>query len=95
MVAAARVAKMTLYCHFPSKDELILAYLQRRAQLWIDHRLRDEAMRRAAAPGQRLLAVFDAFDDCSGDAPETQRAEQDHRQLVEPPPSTCRTRKPR
>lgn len=63
VVAAARVTKMTLYRHFPSKDELILAYLQRRAPLWIDQWLRDEVMRRGATPVERLLAVFDAFDD--------------------------------
>ena len=63
VVAAAQVAKMTLYRHFPSKDELILAYLQRRAQLWIDQWLREEVMRRGATPVERLLVVFDAFDD--------------------------------
>lgn len=63
VVEAARVAKMTLYRHFASKDELILAYLQRRAQLWIDQWLRGEVMRRGVTPAQRLLAVFDAFDD--------------------------------
>ena len=57
-VAAARVAKMTLYRHFASKDELILAYLQRRAQLWIDQWLRDEVMRRGVTPVERLLAVW-------------------------------------
>jgi AcrR family transcriptional regulator len=63
VIAAARVAKMTLYRHFASKDELILAYLQRRAQLWIDQWLCREVMRRGVTPAQRLLAVFDAFDD--------------------------------
>jgi AcrR family transcriptional regulator len=63
VVEAARVAKMTLYRHFPSKDALILAYLQRRAQLWIDQWLRGEVMRRGVTPVERLLAVFDAFDE--------------------------------
>ena len=63
VIASARVAKMTLYRHFPSKDALILAYLQRRAQLWIDQWLRDEVQRRAATPVERLLAVFDAFEE--------------------------------
>jgi AcrR family transcriptional regulator len=32
IIAEAGVAKMSLYKHFPSKDDLILAYLDRRAQ---------------------------------------------------------------
>ena len=34
VIGAARVAKMTLYRNFASKDDLILAYLERREQLW-------------------------------------------------------------
>ena len=62
ILAEAGVAKMTLYNHFKSKDELILASL----------RLRDERFRkwfvaaveaRAAKPRGRLLALFGALDE--------------------------------
>ncbi len=58
VLAAAGVAKMTLYKHFRSKEELIAAVLERRAST-IAAAL---AERIAAAPGDptaRLLAVFD------------------------------------
>ena len=62
ILAEAGVAKMTLYNHFRSKDELILAALRRR-----DERFRNGFMRaverRAKAPRQRLLACFDALGD--------------------------------
>ena len=63
VVATARVAKMTLYRHFASQDELILAYLTRRAQLWTHQWLQGDVMRRGITPAERLLAVFDAFDE--------------------------------
>ena len=62
ILAAAGVAKMTLYNHFKSKDELILAVLRRR-----DERFRNWFMRtverRAKAPRDRLLAIFDALGE--------------------------------
>ena len=62
VLAEAGVAKMTLYNHFKSKDELILATLRRR-----DERFRNTLMRsveeRADTPRERLLAVFDAHGE--------------------------------
>ena len=58
VVAAARVAKMTLYRHFPSKDELILAYLQRRAPLWIDQWLRDVGHAPRSDPRGKTVGGF-------------------------------------
>lgn len=63
VVASAKVAKMTLYRHFATKDELILATLARREQLWTREWLQDEVNRRAAAPGDRMLAIFDVFSE--------------------------------
>ena len=54
---------MTLYRHFASKDDLVLAFLQRREELWTRDWLQAEVERRATEPGQRLLAVFDVFDE--------------------------------
>jgi AcrR family transcriptional regulator len=53
---------MTLYRHFSSKDELVLAFLERREQLWTKEWLQREVMLRASDPAERLLAIFDVFD---------------------------------
>src|SRR5213078_4802162 len=62
VVARAGVAKMTLYRHYPSKEDLALAFLRRREELWTRSWLQHEVERRAQAPAERLLAVFDVFD---------------------------------
>jgi AcrR family transcriptional regulator len=57
IVAEAGVAKMTLYAHFPSKDDLIVAYLERANQqfwAWL------EGASVADGPRAKLLAMFDA-----------------------------------
>jgi AcrR family transcriptional regulator len=63
VVAEAGVAKMTLYRHFPSKDDLVLAFLERREERWTRAWLQAEVERRASAPSERLLAIFDVFDE--------------------------------
>jgi len=62
IIGEAGVAKMTFYRHFPSKDALVMAFLQRREQLWTEEWLESEVMRRASGAPQRLLAIFDVFD---------------------------------
>jgi AcrR family transcriptional regulator len=57
------VAKKTLYRHFPSKADLILAFLDAREQRWTRGWLLAEVGRLAATPREQLLAVFDAFDE--------------------------------
>jgi AcrR family transcriptional regulator len=58
------VAKKTLYFHYPSKEKLALAFLQRREELWTQAWLQEGVKRRARRPADRLLAVFDIFDKC-------------------------------
>jgi AcrR family transcriptional regulator len=63
VIAEAGVAKTTLYRHFRSKDDLIVAVLERREERWTRGWLEPEAARRAKTPENRLLATFDAFAD--------------------------------
>lgn len=63
VIAHAGVAKMTLYRNFPSKDDLILAFLRRREERWTRDWLQAEAERRGATPEQRLTAIFDVFTE--------------------------------
>lgn len=61
IVAESGVAKISLYRHFHSKDELVVAFLRRREELWSRAWLQSEVERRASAPDDQLLAVFDVF----------------------------------
>ncbi len=63
VIERAGVAKATLYKHFPSKDDLVLAFLQRREQRWTIDWVEAEAMRRGSTPEERLLAIFDLFEE--------------------------------
>jgi len=63
VIMRSGVAKATLYRHFGSKDELVLAYLQLREQRWTRDWVEAEARRRADNPQDQLLAVFDLFDE--------------------------------
>ncbi|SDF89549.1 MULTISPECIES: TetR/AcrR family transcriptional regulator [Thalassobaculum] len=62
VLAEAGVAKMTLYKHFRSKDELILAALHRRDEQFRNW-LMGEMERASADPRERLLAMFDALEE--------------------------------
>lgn len=57
IAAESGVAKMTLYYHFRSKDELVAEWLRRRDAEWM--RWLEDAVERR--DGNRLLAVFDAL----------------------------------
>jgi AcrR family transcriptional regulator len=63
IVAASGVAKMSLYRHFRSKDDLVLAFLQEREQRWTRQWLHAEATCRADTGAGRMLAIFDVFDE--------------------------------
>jgi AcrR family transcriptional regulator len=63
VIKQAQVAKATLYRHFASKDDLVLAFLQQREQLWTKEWVEAETRRRADTPEEQLLAIFDLFDE--------------------------------
>jgi AcrR family transcriptional regulator len=63
LIERAGVAKASFYRHFPSKDDLVVAFLERREQRWTTGWVEREARRRASSPEDQLLAIFDAFDE--------------------------------
>ncbi|QPO10467.1 TetR/AcrR family transcriptional regulator [Thalassospira sp. A40-3] len=62
ILAESGVAKMTMYKHFKSKDELILAALMRRDEQFRDW-LTTEMQKAASDPRGQLLAMFDALEE--------------------------------
>jgi len=63
VIAQAGVAKATLYRHFPSKDDLVIAFLERREERWTLAWVEAEARRRGITPEEQLLAIFELFDE--------------------------------
>lgn len=61
ILAVSGVAKMTLYNHFKSKEELIIAVLDFRDRQFMAW-LRVQVERSANSPEDRLLAIFDALE---------------------------------
>src|ERR671937_1131436 len=63
LIEHAGIAKATLYRHFPSKDDLVLAFLERREELWTRGLVEAGAKSRGPTPKEQLLAIFDVFDE--------------------------------
>jgi AcrR family transcriptional regulator len=63
IVAEAGVAKTTLYRHFRSKEELVLAVLNRHEQVWTRGWLERVSMDGGRTAEAKILAIFDAFDE--------------------------------
>jgi len=57
IIAEADVAKMTMYRHFPSKDELIVAVLDYRARRFDDQL--EQLAQKSVAPEQKIAEIFD------------------------------------
>jgi AcrR family transcriptional regulator len=60
VIAESGVAKATLYKHFPRKDDLVLAYLDRVDQAWFGQ-LRAAARAAGEDPRAQLVGMFDAL----------------------------------
>ena len=63
VIERAGVAKATLYRHFPSKDDLVIAFLELREERWTVAWVEAEARRRGSTPEEQLLAIFELFDE--------------------------------
>ena len=63
VIERAAVAKATLYRHFSSKDELVIAFLERREEVWTRGRVEAGARSKGSTPEECLVAIFDVFDE--------------------------------
>jgi AcrR family transcriptional regulator len=61
IIAESGVAKATFYKHFPAKDDLIAAYLDRVDAAWTGQ-LHAAAESAGPAPAEQLVGLFDALD---------------------------------
>jgi AcrR family transcriptional regulator len=66
IIEKSGAAKATLYAHFPTKDDLITAYLQQRGDAWREH-LESELVPYADDPIARIDAVFRVLSDGCGE----------------------------
>jgi AcrR family transcriptional regulator len=63
IIGRSGVARQTLYRHFSSKENLVLAFLERREEVWTKGWVQEGTAERASDPRARLLAIFDLFDE--------------------------------
>jgi AcrR family transcriptional regulator len=62
IIADSDVAKMTFYKHFPSKNDLINAYLDYRDKVQFE-RLERHTVKKTSDPRLQILGIFDALDE--------------------------------
>ncbi len=63
VIERAGVAKATLYRHFATKNDLVLAVLERREELWTHGLIEEQSRLRGDTPEAQLLAIFDVLHD--------------------------------
>jgi len=63
VIERAGVAKASLYRHFSSKNDLVVAFLDLREERWTVGWVAAEARRRGSTPEEQLLAIFGLFDE--------------------------------
>lgn len=63
VIGRAGVARATLYRHFATKNDLVLAVLQRREELWTHGLIEEQSQQRGSTPEEQLLAIFDVMHD--------------------------------
>jgi AcrR family transcriptional regulator len=61
IAAESGIGKMTLYRHYPSKDELIVAYLRDNDEFFWENF--EQATKDAVTPREKLLAFFEALQE--------------------------------
>ncbi len=63
VIERAGVARATLYRHFATKNDLVLAVLQRREEVWTYGLIDEQSRQRGANPEEQLLAIFDVMHE--------------------------------
>jgi AcrR family transcriptional regulator len=63
VIVRAGVARATLYRHFATKNDLVLAVLERREEVWTRGLIEEQSRQRGNTPEEQLLAIFDVMHD--------------------------------
>jgi AcrR family transcriptional regulator len=63
VIERAGVARATLYRHFATKNDLVLAVLDRREEIWTHGLIEGQSAQRGDTPEEQLLAIFDVMHE--------------------------------